>query len=227
MLPVWRALGAASPLPARCSGRLFALFQKSKPRKLATGCERQDSRSMRSSMKVRAASSSPGFGDSPAMFGVWRQDVQQHMARGSTSVILLPPGGSDLTRAGAQSLGMGGCGMGAALLSRAPAAPCCSAAADGGGAARQPCSSLGSPAAGQQPAQLQTARSGLLAAGPGLGMSSGPPARPACHSSPSCGDEQKVPILQVVLVVYRLSAEGGSRGGHRALGEGRTAGIAY
>lgn len=82
VLPVCRALGAASPLPARCSGRLFALFQKSKPRKLATGCERQDSRSMRSSMKVRAASSSAGFGDSPAVFVVWGPEAGRAAAHG-------------------------------------------------------------------------------------------------------------------------------------------------
>lgn len=82
MLPVCRALGAASPLPARCSGCLFALFQKSKPRKLATGCERQDSRSMRSSMKVRAASSSAGFGDSPAVSVVWGPEAGRAAAHG-------------------------------------------------------------------------------------------------------------------------------------------------
>lgn len=88
----------------------------------------------------------------------------------------------------------------------------------------QPGSPAPRPAAGQQPAQLQTARSGLLVAGPGLGMSSGSPARPACHSSPSSGDEQKVPILPVGLVVYRLSARGGCRERSRSAGRGQDGG---
>lgn len=216
MLPVCRALGAASPLPPRCSGRLFALFQKSKPRKLATGCERQDSRSMRSSMKVRAASSSAGFGDSPAVFVVWGPEAGRAAAHGEGQHLHHPAAprglGSDPDRG--EELGGGGLWDGGSPLHLC----CC------GWRGEQPGSPAPRPAAGQQPAQLQTARSGLLVAGPGLGMSSGSPARPACHSSPSSGDEQKVPILQVGLVVYRLSARGGCRERSRSAGRGQDGG---
>lgn len=53
---------AALLLPMGCSGCSFALFQKLKPRRLATGCEQRDSRSMPSFMKVRAAQSGLGQG---------------------------------------------------------------------------------------------------------------------------------------------------------------------
>lgn len=54
--------GAAPLLPVGCSDCSFALFQNLKPRRLATGCERRDSRSMPSFTKVRAARSGSGQG---------------------------------------------------------------------------------------------------------------------------------------------------------------------
>lgn len=85
--------------------------------------------------------------------GVRRLGVQQHMARGSTSTAVLHPGGLDPTWAGAQSLGMWGCGVGAALLSGAPAAPRREGVSSPAALllAGEPCSRQVEPGGGQHP----------------------------------------------------------------------------